>query len=149
MAKSTWIMSAVLAMGLSGALACDGTPSPETVVSCSAANPLAFQGPTGSTGLFFVVKVITIEDSGLASGAQPANNLAAIIYGDSPEVALCEGRCDGAGTFGDTVEATTDENGVLEYTVRLTAPTGTRAGNIVEVFGNSICTNAYTSTGAV
>lgn len=149
MAKSTWILSAVLAMGISGTVACDGSPSPETSVTCAGGSPMAFEGPPGSTGLFIMVKTITIEDSGLASGGQPANNLAATIYGDSPEVALCEGRCDGADAFSDTIDATTDENGVLEYTVRLTAPTGTRTGSIIEVFGNSSCINAYTSTGAV
>lgn len=147
MAKSTWILSAVLAMGLSGAVACDGAPSPETGVSCSTIGEMGFTGAAGATALFITVKVITIEDSGLASGGQPGNNLQSIVYGDSEQVAFCEGRCDDGDTFDDSLDTTTDENGVLEYTVRLTAPLGTRTGQITEVFGNSTCTSTYTATG--
>lgn len=148
MAKSTWILSAALALGLSGAVACDGSPSPFAGVACSAGNAVIFEGAAGSSGVFIVVKVISIDDPGAGGAAQPGNGLQAVIYGDSEIVSFCDGRCTTADTFETNLETTTDENGVLEYTLRVQAPNGTRTGQITEVFGNSVCTSTYTATGA-
>lgn len=148
MAKSTWILSAALAMGLSGAIACDGSPSPETTILCSTVGDILFEGAAGSSAFFIVVKVITIDDSGSASGSQPGNDLESIVYGDSDLVSFCEGRCDGADTYDTNLTTRTDENGVLEYTIRLQAPNGTRTGQVTEIFGNSTCQSTYSASGA-
>lgn len=145
MTKSTWILSAVLAVGLSGVVACDGRPSPATTVACSSVASLTVTGPPGASGLFVTVKVITIEDPGSAFGTQPGTGLVAAIYGDSDSVAFCEGRCSAADGFNESIDVRTDDNGVLEYTVRVTVPPGGRTGAITEVFGASTCTSSYSA----
>ncbi len=136
------------AMLVAAASACT-SPSPQVEVECGAAPTLALSGDLGVTNFFRIAQTVTVNDPGLATTV-PLNDVEVTVYSDSTAAQVCNGVCGTGDDFDTDSTLTTDENGILDFTVQLTVQGleegGSQTGQILEVFGSgtSTCTLSYT-----
>ena len=120
-----------------------GKASPEAQLDCVNSADVTV---VGSAQTIVVQKGVTKNDPGLG-GAVPANGVIADVMSPVDFVLICEGNCtDGDGSFDQTQEVTTDDNGFLIYTLGF-LPTAVFEGEILESFNPSsqcVTTVSYT-----
>lgn len=140
----------VLALGLFAA-GCGG-PSPETSADCSGTGSIT----VSEAGDFRsrVVQIVTTEGSG---GTMPLNGADATIYFDAEDVdfdaiGVCAGgyeECLLPADYKNTVTAETNDQGILEYFVRLVVfPGSSYSGSFYQAFGsaNSTCAVSFSAS---
>ena len=125
-----WTAASIVA--LAAAAASCGSASPGVTVTCSAVQAIAASGAPGTVR---IVQSVSFVDN--ASGStQPlplANADVRIISPIPTSATVCPGKCAATDTFSADTKVTTDNDGLLIYTVQLVGGT-TSQGSLIESF---------------
>jgi len=147
------LLTVSAALSLAG---CTGAASPETSVVCTGLNQLSLTGP--GTGYRRAIIAAVQTDPGLGGSPVALNNSPVTVYVEDITnfdlVGVCQGSfadCSTDAAYDNTIEFETDENGIMDFFIRLSAPAnpGFNAdGSIILVFGSSptTCTVGYDIT---